>query len=76
MNKTKSLTCIIVVHAFDGNVVSIEQAKKILNDPKLSDEQVLEIRDGFRMLSEVIFDVWFEERKTKKLPSASVNTTI
>lgn len=54
---------IIVVHTYDGHLLTIEQSKKILNDPTLSDEQVAEIRDGFRHLAEVIFDKWMEERK-------------
>lgn len=55
--------CEVKIHLYNGNVVSIEQTKKLLNDPTLSDEQAEEIRDGFRMLGEVIFDKWFEERK-------------
>ena len=55
--------CVIKIHSRNGSIISIEQTKKLLNDPTLSDEQAEEIRDGFRMLGEVIFDKWFEERK-------------
>ena len=58
-----SYSCEIIVHSRNGSIISIEQTKKLLNDPTLSDEQAEEIRDGFRMLGEVIFDKWFEERK-------------
>lgn len=48
-------------------MLSIERVKELLNDPKLSDKEVEEIRDGFRMLSEVIFEQWQAERtKAKK----------
>jgi len=55
--------CEVKIHLYNGNAISVEQTKKILNDPTMSDEQAEEIRDGFRMLGEVIFDKWFEERK-------------
>ena len=64
---TSATTCfaneIIVIHTYDGHLLTSEQSKKILNDPTLTDEQVTEIRDGFRHLAEVIFDKWMEERK-------------
>ncbi len=55
--------CIIKVHSQNGSVISIQETKKILNNPNLSDEQAEEIRDNFRMLGEVVFDKWFEEKK-------------
>jgi hypothetical protein len=55
--------CEVKIHLYNGNVISTLQTKKLLNDPDLSDEQAEEIRDGFRLLAEVIFDKWFEERK-------------
>jgi hypothetical protein len=50
-------------------MLTIERLKQILNDPKLTDQQVEEIRDGFQALIEdVIFPVWLEEKdKNKKL---------
>jgi len=38
-------------------MVSLEQARKILNDKSLSDEQVLQIRDDLRFLVETIFEI-------------------
>lgn len=43
------------------NMLSIEEATRILNDPSLTDTQVEEIRDGFRDLAELIFDAWQEK---------------
>jgi hypothetical protein len=47
-------------------MISLEQARKILNNPALTDEEVLEIRDGFRSLVEIIFEQWEEEKKAKQ----------
>jgi len=54
---------VVKIHSYNGNVVSVEQTKKLLSNPKLSDEEAEEIRDGFRFLAEVVFDKWSEERK-------------
>ena len=32
----------------------------MLNDPKLSDKEIEEIRDGFLILAEIIYDRWLE----------------
>lgn len=53
----------IIVHSHNGNLLTVEDTKKILNKPELTDEEATEIRDGFRHLTEVIFDKWMEERK-------------
>ena len=53
----------IIVHSHNGNLLTIEDTKKILNKPELTDEKATEIRDGFRLLSEVIREKWLEERK-------------
>jgi hypothetical protein len=48
-------------------MLSVERVKELVNDPKLSDKQIEEIRDGFFMLAEVIFEQWHAERiKAKK----------
>ena len=49
------------------NMLSIEQARKILNDPNISDKEIEEIRDGFRMLAEIIFEKWQQEKQTKRV---------
>lgn len=47
-------------------MLSVEEVKTILNDPKLSEKELEEIRDGFYLLVEVIFEQWQAERtKTK-----------
>lgn len=56
-------SCIVIVHSHNGNLLTVEDTKKILNKPELTDEEATEIRDGFRHLTEVIFDKWMEERK-------------
>lgn len=50
-------------------MLSIEQTRKILGKKAdgLTDEQLTEIRDGYRMLVEVIFDKWQEDRKAGRL---------
>lgn len=53
----------MVVHLKNGNLLTVEDTKKILNKPELTDEKATEIRDGFRLLSEVIREKWLEERK-------------
>jgi len=47
-------------------MLSIEQTKKLLNDPNISNNEVMEIRDGFRMLAEIIFEKWQQEKQAKK----------
>lgn len=46
-------------------MLSIERIKELLEDPNISDEEAREIRDGFHMLAEIIFDHWQEERRKK-----------
>jgi len=45
------------------DMLSVERIKEIINDPSLSDEELTEIRDEYRLLAEIIFDQWNEERK-------------
>jgi signal-transduction protein with cAMP-binding, CBS, and nucleotidyltransferase domain len=47
-------------------MLSIERVKELINDPNISDKEITEIRDGFRMLSEVIFEQWQAERTKAK----------
>ncbi|MDP3785096.1 MAG: hypothetical protein Q8R12_03420 [bacterium] len=53
----------IIVHSHNGNLLTVEDTKKILKNQELTDEKATEIRDGFRLLSEVIREKWLEERK-------------
>lgn len=41
-------------------MLSVERVKQLLNDPKLSDKEAEEIRDGFLILAEIIYDRWLE----------------
>lgn len=51
----------------DKSMLSVERVKELLNDPKLSDKEVEEIRDQLYMLSELMFEQWQAERiKAKK----------
>ncbi len=43
-------------------MLSVERVKELLNDPKLSDKEVEEIRDQLYMLSEIMFEQWQAER--------------
>ena len=47
-------------------MLTIQQVKTILNDPNISDEKAMEIRDNFRSLVEVIFEQWQKEKEIKK----------
>ena len=47
-------------------MLSTERVKQLINDPNISDKEVEEIRDGFRMLAEVIFEQWQYERNKAK----------
>ena len=48
------------------HMLSTERVKQLANDPTLSDKQIEEIRDGFYMLSQVIFEQWQAERNKAK----------
>lgn len=50
-------------------MITIEQVKKLLNDPTISDEQALEIRTQCYLLAEIIFEQWQKDKKNGKLPS-------
>ncbi len=43
-------------------MLSIERVKELLNDPKLSDKEIEEIRDQMYMLCEIMFEQWQAER--------------
>ena len=51
------ILAITIVNLSIAIMVSLEQARKILNDKSLSDEQVLQIRDDLRFLVETIFEI-------------------
>lgn len=47
-------------------MLSVERAKKLLNDPNLSDAEVEKIRDELAMLAALMYDTYAEERKMHK----------
>ena len=44
-------------------MLSIKRTKELLNDKDVSDKKAEEIRDGFYVLTEIIFEKWRGERK-------------
>jgi hypothetical protein len=49
-------------------MLTLEQMKKLLDDPSIPDEQVLEIRDQLYSLAEIIYEKWQQDKKAGKLP--------
>ncbi|HOW60153.1 MAG TPA: hypothetical protein P5548_00065 [Candidatus Moranbacteria bacterium] len=48
-------------------MLTLEQMKKLLEDPSIPDNQVLEIRDQLYSLAEIIFEQWqIDMAKEKK----------
>ena len=47
-------------------MLTIERTKKLLNDPGVSDKEAKEIRDSFRVLAEIIFEKWQDEKSIKR----------
>lgn len=39
-------------------MLTLERTKELLDDPNLSDAEILAVRDGFRALAEVMFEQW------------------
>ena len=46
--------------------ISLEQARELIGDPSLTDEQVAEIKKQVRLLVEVIYEKWLEDQKKQK----------
>lgn len=47
-------------------MLTLEQARESLDDPTLSDEEVLEIRDQLYSLAEIIYEQWQVDMAKKK----------
>jgi len=47
-------------------MLTINQVKKILDDPAMSDEEAREIRDQFQSLAEIIFEQWQKQRSDER----------
>ena len=50
-------------------MLTLEQVKKLLDDPAISDSEALEIRDHFYSLAEIVFEQWQKEKEADKKPS-------
>lgn len=55
-------------------MISIEQAKKLLNNPDLTDKEVECARDEMRMLAEMIFEVWQKDKNKNEKRKKNLNT--
>jgi len=75
MNTKSNILIVLVVHTHNGRLVTIEETRKLLGNPELSDEEATEIRDGYRLLAEVIFEKQLAEWKARKskLPFVGTN---
>jgi len=49
-------------------MLTLEQMKKLLDDPSIPDSEVLEIRDQRYALAEIIFEKWQQDKAAGKLP--------
>ncbi len=47
-------------------MLTLEQVKKSLNDPSISDSEALEIRDQLYALAEIIFEQWQKEKESRR----------
>lgn len=47
-------------------MISTEEARKILQDDKISDEEIDTTVNGLELLAELIFDHWTNQRRDKK----------
>ena len=47
-------------------MLNLEETKKILKKPEMSDKEAEEIRDGFLNLAEIIYEKWMID--TRELP--------
>jgi len=41
-------------------MLSVERVKNLIGDPKFSDKEIEEIRDGFLILAEIIYEQWLK----------------
>lgn len=39
-------------------MLTLEQVRKLINDPTITDDEALEIRDALYQLAEIIFEKW------------------
>ena len=46
-------------------MLAIEQVKKIIGDPDISDEEAEQIRDECRIFAEIIFERWLKNKSPR-----------
>jgi hypothetical protein len=46
--------------------ISLEQARELLDDPTLTDDQVGEFKEQVRLLVDVIYEKWLQDRSHSK----------
>ena len=46
--------------------ISLEEARELLGNPRLTDEQVEETKEQVRLLVEVIYEKWLQDRSHNK----------
>jgi len=46
--------------------ISLDRAKELLGDPALTDEKVEEIKEHVRLLVEIIYEKWSQDRGQRK----------
>jgi len=59
-------------------MISVQQAQQLINDPTLSEKEVQVIRDEMRLLAEIIYECWQEQKKplTNQNDKQRTKTTI
>lgn len=45
--------------------ISIEQARELIGDPTLTDEQIEEIKEQVRLMVEIIYEKWLQDRSQR-----------
>lgn len=46
-------------------MLSEQKIRDLLKGQNLTDKEILEIRDGFHILAEIIFEKWQQEKRNK-----------
>lgn len=53
-------------------MLSIEEVKKIIDDPTITDKEIKVIRDECYILSEIIYEMWIIERGNKCIKQENI----
>ena len=55
--------------------IGLEQARELLDDATLTDEQIEEIKEQVRLMVEIIYEKWLQDRSQSQGASASPSKT-